>query len=178
MKKTGTDAPIPLRKLFLFALILLVQWLSPSSLLAQDNIITGTVLNTNGEPVQGASISVKGANIHAVTDVAGKFTIKASPQNILVISHVSYVTIEDKFDGSRPLQITLQAKAAELNNVVVIGYGTQKKADLTGAIVTVSGTELNKRVVTNPTQLLQGKLPGSPSHRPREKPATKDLSFG
>ena len=149
-----------LHKLFLFVLLLLLQYLSPSSLWAQDGSITGTVLNGNGEPVSGASVSVKGSKISTLTDVNGKFTIKASSQSVLVISNIGYGTIEEKIGSRLSLNITLQEKATELNNVVVVGYGTQKKADLTGAIATVSGAELTKRVVTNPTQLLQGKLPG------------------
>ena len=146
-------------KLLLFLAILL-QSLASTTLWAQDELITGTVLNGNGEPVSGASITVKGTNTSTLTDATGKFSIKVSARSTLVISHIAYGTIEQKFDGRGPLKITLQERATELNNVVVVGYGTQKKADLTGAIATVSGAELTKRVATNPTQLLQGKLPG------------------
>ncbi|HTI11955.1 MAG TPA: TonB-dependent receptor [Puia sp.] len=154
------NASPSLRKLLLFAMILLVHWLSPSSLSAQDNTITGTILNGNGEPVAGASVSVKGANISTRTDANGKFTLKAPIRGTLLISNIGYGTVEEKIDGKDAFRIILQEKATELNNVIVVGYGTQKKADLTGAIATVSGAELTKRVVTNPTQLLQGKLPG------------------
>lgn len=160
MKKTDTHIPLLLRKLPLFALLLLTQCLSPSPLWSQDGTISGTIINGNGEPVPGASVSVKGTNISTLTDANGKFTIKASSQRVLIISHIGYGTIENKPDGRHPLQITLQEKATELNNVIVVGYGTQKRADLTGAIATVSGAELTKRVVPNPTELLQGKLPG------------------
>lgn len=160
MKKIAIDVSLPLCKLFPFAVILLIQLLLSSSLFAQDSTITGTVLNGNGEPVAGASVSVKGTRLSTLTDDNGKFTLKAAPRSILLISHIGYGVIEVPSDNRRPLRITLQAKATELNNVVVVGYGTQKKADLTGAIATVSGCELTKRVATNPAQLLQGKLPG------------------
>ncbi|HSC39869.1 MAG TPA: SusC/RagA family TonB-linked outer membrane protein, partial [Chitinophagaceae bacterium] len=74
--------------------------------------------------------------------------------------YVGYAALEEKINGRQTVDISLKAKASELNDVVVVGYGTQKKANLTGAVVTVSGADLTKRIATNPSQLLQGKLPG------------------
>ncbi len=143
----------------LLALVLGLQLLS-FSLLAQQVTVTGTITNEKGEPLPGVTVSVKGTSATVLTDPNGKYNIKASPQGILAVSSIGYTGIEEKIDGRQTINITLKEKVAELNDVVVVGYGTQKKADLTGAIVTVSGSELTKRVATNPTQLLQGKLPG------------------
>ncbi|HVW59420.1 MAG TPA: carboxypeptidase-like regulatory domain-containing protein, partial [Puia sp.] len=148
---------IQAHKLLPLALVLLfLQQL----VLAQTVPVTGTVKDDKGSPVVGATITVKGTATAAQTDANGKYNIKAPPQATLTISAIGYGTLEEKINGRTAIDVTLQEKAAELNNVVVVGYGTQKKADLTGAIATVSGGDLNKRVATDPTQLLQGKLPG------------------
>ena len=127
---------------------------------AQTISVKGTIKNEKGEALPGATVSVKGKPVSAVTDQDGKFTIAVSPQGTLSISDIGYSTIEEKVNARTELLIVLQQKAAELNDVVVVGYGTQKKADLTGAVVAVTGSEMNKRIATDPTQLLQGKLPG------------------
>jgi len=142
--------------LLLTAFLLFLQQL----VVAQTGSVTGTVKDDKGAPIPGVTITIKGATAAVVTDVNGKYTIKAPPQGILIISAVGYGTLEEKINGRAAIDVSLREKAAELNNVVVVGYGTQKKADLTGAIATVSGGDLNKRVATDPTQLLQGKLPG------------------
>lgn len=142
------------------AIPILLLLMLPAALSAQEGAVTGSVVNEKGEPVAGATVSVKGTPAGVQTDANGRFSIKASPQGVLSISYVGYTPIEEKIGGRQSITITLKEKATELNDVVVVGYGTQKKADLTGAVVTVSGTELTKRVATNPTQLLQGKMPG------------------
>ncbi|MBS1565062.1 MAG: TonB-dependent receptor [Bacteroidetes bacterium] len=127
---------------------------------AQTGTVTGVVLNEKGEAVSGVTVSVKGTGTGTQTDVNGRFTLKAPSQGTLTFSFVGYAPAEEKINGRSIINITLQSKATELNDVVVVGYGTQKKTDLTGAVVSVSGSELTKRVATNPTQLLQGKMPG------------------
>jgi len=126
----------------------------------QTLTVKGTIKNENGEALPGVTVSVKGRPTSTVTDKDGNFTIQASPQGILSISAIGYSTTEEKINGHAEFLIVLKQKAAELNDVVVVGYGTQKKADLTGAVVAVTGSEMNKRIATDPTQLLQGKLPG------------------
>jgi len=162
MESSGysTIAGKHLRPLLLI-IALLVQILFSPHLYAQSSTVTGTVKDAKGVPQQGVSVNVKGSTVNTATDAAGKFTIPvADPQATLVFSHVGFLSFEEKLAGRKILDITLNEKPSDLNEVVVIGYGTQKKADLTGAIATVSGADLNKRVATDPTQLLQGKLPG------------------
>jgi len=127
---------------------------------AQTTTVTGTISDENGTRLAGITITIKGTTTATVTDSTGKYSIRAPAGGTLVISAVGYGTVEERIGGRTTVNISLKEKAAELNNVVVVGYGTQKKADLTGAIASVSGTDLNKRVATDPTQLLQGKLPG------------------
>ncbi|HEY4148367.1 MAG TPA: TonB-dependent receptor [Chitinophagaceae bacterium] len=147
-------------KCFLAVVLLLALYLAPSSLQAQTITITGVISNEKGEALQGVTVSLKGNSTTVLTDVYGKYNIKAPSGGTLSVSSIGYADMEEKIGGRTAINFTLKEKVAELNDVVVVGYGTQKKADLTGAIVTVSGSELTKRVATNPTQLLQGKLPG------------------
>lgn len=147
-------------KLCLLAMLLLLQYLFPAPSTAQTIRITGVVMNEKGEPLPGVTVSLKGGTANAITDQQGKYAIQAPAQGLLIVSNIGYADVEENIDGRRIINIVLKEKANELNNVVVVGYGTQKKADLTGAIATVSGSELTKRVATDPTQLLQGKLPG------------------
>ena len=149
-----------INKLLLSAAILLALYMIPSSLVAQNITVTGVITNEQGEPLPGANVLLKGTTTATQSGAAGKFSIQAPSQGVLIISNVGYTNLEEPINGRQTVNITLKSKAADLNDVVVVGYGTQKKANLTGAIATVSGSELTKRVATNPAQLLQGKLPG------------------
>ncbi|HLZ87249.1 MAG TPA: TonB-dependent receptor [Puia sp.] len=156
MKKKTFPAFLFHPRLILFFLILCLHLAS----FAQPIIIKGRVKNEKGEPLPGATIAVKGTTTTTVSDNEGAFSIQAPPQGNLIITAVGYAGSEEKIGGRVDLLIVLHQKAAELNDVVVVGYGTQKRADLTGAVVAVTGAEMNKRIATDPTQLLQGKLPG------------------
>jgi len=147
---------INLPKGIFFLLLLSIHHVLP----AQTTPVKGSVRNEKGEALPGATVTVKGRPTSAATDQDGNFTIQAPPGATLTISAVGYAPYEQKLNGRAELNVVLQLKAAELNDVVVVGYGTQKKADLTGAVVAVTGSEMNKRIATDPTQLLQGKLPG------------------
>ena len=128
---------------------------------AQDTQINGTIKDEKGAALSGVTVTIKGTKTNALSDTNGKFSLLAHlPQVTLVFSHVGYTTHEEKLSGQTSLNIILKEQSTSMNEVVVVGYGTQKKIDLTGAIATVTGADLNKRVATDPTQLLQGKLPG------------------
>lgn len=123
--------------------------------------IQGKVLDEKGLPLIGVNIRIKGTTVGAVTDVNGHYKINVPDgQSVLVFSYVGYLTQEVVAGKNNTLNITLKESTNALNEVIVVGYGTQRKADLTGSVATITGTELNKRVATDPTQLLQGKLPG------------------
>ncbi|MBN9298040.1 MAG: TonB-dependent receptor [Filimonas sp.] len=161
MKKPGHFLASGWLRRWVFTAIVLFQLLFSSLLYAQSSTVGGIVRDSKGSPQQGVSVNVKGTSVNSTTDAEGKFTIKvASLQATLVFTHISFSTQEENLAGRKQIEIVLTEKATDLNEVVVVGYGTQKKTDLTGAIATVSGADLNKRVATDPTQLLQGKLPG------------------
>jgi TonB-linked SusC/RagA family outer membrane protein len=128
---------------------------------AQTQRVSGTIKDETGAPMRGATITVKGTGLSAMSDSTGRFALTVnSTRPILVFSFTGYATTEIPVNHHPTIDVTLKPTTANLNDVVVIGYGTQKKADLTGAIATVTGADLNKRIATDPTQLLQGKLPG------------------
>lgn len=127
----------------------------------QEKKVTGKVIDDNGEPVIGANVVVKGTTIGAITDVNGEFSIQVPSDNsILEISYIGYKSQEISVKGQKSLDITLMSNAENLEEVVVVGYGTQKKVNLTGAVQSVSSEQLVKRNVANSSQALQGLIPG------------------
>lgn len=123
--------------------------------------ITGRVLDDKGEPVSGASIVVKGSTTGTSTDQQGNFKLSISQSRaVLVVSSVGYQTQEVTVTGSGPVDIVLVKKADTIEDVVVIGFGTQKKVDVTGAIATVSGDKVNEGINQSVAHALQGRAPG------------------
>lgn len=126
----------------------------------QGALITGRVTDTNGEVIIGGSIKVKGASTGTVTDIDGNFSLIVPAKATLVISYIGYKTIEVPVNGKAPLSITLKEDTELLDEVVVVGYGTQKKATLTGSISQVGGEDLRKLAAVNLTNTLAGKTAG------------------
>lgn len=120
----------------------------------------GTVVDKDGVPVIGASIRVKGGQAAAVTDFDGNFTIDAADGAVLTVSYIGYVTQEVTASTKAPLQITLQEGNATLDEVVVVGYGVQKKKLVTGATVQVNGDDIQKLNTTSALGALQSQTPG------------------
>jgi len=122
--------------------------------------ITGKILNDNGEPLAGATISVKNGNITTTTDVDGSFSLNVPDANaILVITYTGYQTQEVTLNSRTSLNITLSA-SADLEGVVVVGYGTVKRKDVTGAIAGINQKDIRSRPVNNALQAMQGKVAG------------------
>ena len=125
-----------------------------------SNQCTGTITDANGEPIIGASVQVKGTHDGAVTDLDGRFSLSNVPKNAtLLISYVGFTTQEVTWKGS-PLKIRLTEDQQSLNEVVVVGYGTQKKANLSGSVAQINGKALENRPINNVTSGLQGLMPG------------------
>ena len=123
--------------------------------------VTGTVVDDKGEAVIGANILIKGTSKGAVTDLNGKFSIPAAKSSdVLVVSYVGFVSQEISLKGKSSVKVTLREDAQTLNDVVVIGYGTVKRRDLTGAVASVSGEKLAANPVPTIAEALQGQLPG------------------
>lgn len=122
--------------------------------------VTGRVVGADGAPVAGASVVVKGSKNGTAADADGRFTLTVADDAVLVISAIGYVTQEVAVGGRSEINLTLQVVANNLNEVVVIGYGTASKRDLTGSIVKVDGKEIADKPNVNPVSSLQGKVAG------------------
>ncbi len=118
------------------------------------------MIEQNGEPAIGATVMEKGTTNGTVTDIDGQFSLNVLPKATLVISYVGYDSQEIKVDGRTSFEITLKENNQLLDELVVVGYGTMKKSDMTGAISSVNGSDLAKRTTTNPAEALQGKIAG------------------
>ncbi|TAN01264.1 MAG: SusC/RagA family TonB-linked outer membrane protein [Chitinophagaceae bacterium] len=122
--------------------------------------INGSVVDSSGSPLVGVTIQVKGTTVGTVTDANGKFSIEVPDNAVLVISYIGYQTKEVSVDGQEVLKIVLSSLNASLNEVVVIGYGSQQKKDLTGAISVVTAKEIANRPIVNLGEALQGQAAG------------------
>ena len=124
--------------------------------------ISGTVTDETGAPLPGATVIVKGTTNGTVTDIDGKFVIDADPDTdvILVVSYVGFYPKEVSVNGQSSIAVQLDLDVSQLNEIVVVGYGTQKRSDVTGSIASVNRENFNQGVVTNPGELMQGKLAG------------------
>ena len=133
-----------------------------TAVVQQQSVCKGTVVDNNGDPVVGASVFVvsNGQKKGSVTDLDGKFEIAGvASGSSLTISYVGYKTQQVTWSG-KDLKVTLQENSEMLDNVVVVGYGTQKKVNLTGAVSVVNSKQLESRPVTSVAQALQGEVPG------------------
>jgi TonB-dependent starch-binding outer membrane protein SusC len=155
MKKQLHKA-LPAPCILLIALLLLL----PGWGHAQANKISGTVTGGSGKALPAATISVKQTNTSVVSDANGKFSIDADPGQTLVVSTIGYETRELTIDGKSSVVISLLQSNATMDEVIVIGYGTQKKKDLTGAISSVNIAETKKYSASDLSQLLQGRVTG------------------
>ncbi|MEL6276630.1 MAG: SusC/RagA family TonB-linked outer membrane protein, partial [Bacteroidota bacterium] len=138
---------------------LIVLILGSTLLRAQDRTITGTV-TSEGTPLIGVSILKKGTTSGTTSDLEGNFSISGNSEDVLIFSYLGYSDQEITVGNSSVVNVELSSDATNLDEVVVVGYGYQKKSDLTGAVSTVSGTELGKFPVANATESLQGRLAG------------------
>lgn len=146
-------------KLILF---LLLNQLFGNSIFAQDQFkVTGKVIDVENVPIVGATVMIKGTLSGTVTDVDGKFSLNVkSPEDVLMISFIGYENKEVKVSPNKELHIILEEDNLILDEVVVVGYGTQKKANLTGAVTSVTLDDVEGRALANVGQALQGKIPG------------------
>ena len=127
--------------------------------LAQQKTITGTVIDTRHEPVIGASVLEKGTSNGTITNLDGEYSLKVSPGATLVFSYIGYKTQEIRVSANTNINVTLAEDAEQLQEVVVVGYGVQKKSSL-GSVASVSSKEIVKQLSSNVASTLQGRTPG------------------
>ena len=142
----------PLVLLFLLCLLPMGAW--------AQGVVKGIVNDEAGDPIIGATVKVVGTNTGAITDMDGKFSVNAASNAQLSVSYVGYVTQKVNVAGKSNLVITMKEDAQSLSDVVVIGYGVQKKSDLTGAVASVKGEDIKNLSTSDAGAAMQGKVSG------------------
>jgi len=128
---------------------------------AQSRVIKGTVIDENKEALVGVNVLIKGSDLGTTTGLSGEFSIESTMENpTLIFSYVGYKTKEILVNNELTLSVSLEADLTTLSEVVVIGYGTQKKSDLTGSVVSLNKERLSQLPNANFAQALQGSVPG------------------
>lgn len=142
--------------------LLMLTLLTLGNITAQTNTVTvkGLVTDINQEPLIGVSVVVKGSTVGTTTDIDGLFSIKVEPNSALIFSYVGFNNKEIKVSSSEDVKIILEEDSKLLDEVVVIGYGSVKKKDMTGSISAIGEKDFAKGVATSPAQLLSGKVAG------------------
>lgn len=141
-------------------MVCLIGMLLPMCMFAQQITVQGIVKDQTGETVIGASVMEKGTTNGTITGIDGDFSLNMSPNGTLVVSFVGYKTQEVQVKGQKQLQVVLSEDAEMLDEVVVIGYGTMKKSDLTGAVSSIGNKDIKDSPVSNLGQAIQGKISG------------------
>ncbi len=142
-------------------ILLLLSFLFSGILYSQEKTITGAIVDKAGEPLLGVSIAIKGTTIGTITDIDGNFTLKVpSDDAVIVATYVGYADQQIKVGNATEIKIVMEESVTELDQVVVIGYGTQKKSDLTGAVASVSSEDLLATPVARIDEALTGRAAG------------------
>jgi hypothetical protein len=164
MVPASTSAPLCPYNWLPVLLCLLLSVFAPVALLAQDVRIRGRITSEAGQPAANVTVQVKGTSIATSTDAAGNYSITAPSNGTLVISSVGFGTKEISINGRQTLDIALATVISDLDQVVVVGYGTQRRRDVTGAVVSVNEKTLKEVPAPNVIAQLKGRTPGQPHH--------------
>ena len=153
-------------------------FLLSGSVFAQSQKITGTVKDNQGEVLPGVSVKIKGAATGTVTNANGVFNITVTDNNaVLVFTYVGYVAQEKPVAGSATINVVMAPSSNNLNDVVVVGYGVQKKVNVIGSVVAVSSKELEDRPIASVSQALSGLVPGAYIHQSSGQPGSDGASI-
>lgn len=162
LKKFIREFLIPGKRIGGMFCLILCLVLMNGTLYSQNNTVKGVVTDaSNNDPLPGVNIIIKGTQNGVVTDMDGKYQITVSSSDaVLQFSSIGYMNEETAIAGRSTIDMTLSPDVASIDEVVVIGYGTAKRKDLTGSIATMSGEKLEKIPIANAAEAIQGRLPG------------------
>ncbi len=158
-------------KILLFVALVCLAVL-PSMVWAQDIVVKGIVKDPSGNPVPGASVTIKGTDHGAVSGTNGAFTVHVSSQATLVFSAVGFATKEVAVNGQAEVEVTLAITDTKLTDVVVVGYGSQKRKDITSSIATIDTKDIGSRPAISTAEALQGKAAGVQVIQPSGAPGS------
>src|SRR5210317_1544533 len=147
-------------KIYTFKNILLVALLLFTSMIYAQTQITGVVTDEKGSPLPGVNILLKGSNKGVVSDFEGNYSIDAPTNGILEYSYIGYLTQSVNINGRTTINVSMELSSEAFDEVVVIGYGSQNRADVTGAVTSISTEVLESRPITNIEEALQGQATG------------------
>ena len=152
--------------------------LIPTEIFAQRSIlVSGIVMDENNEPVIGGTVMVKNTTIGTTTDLEGHYSINAPDNSVIVFSYIGYKTVEEKVNGRTTINVTMQTDATALDEVVVVGYGTQRRGSITGAVAGVKGQDMIKTKNENPQNMLTGRIAGLRVWQKSSEPGTFNNTF-
>ncbi len=158
-------------------LIVLLMVFMPFSLRAQNITISGRITDSGNEPVVGATVSVKNTTIGTITDINGGYSISAPGNATLMFQFLGFTTKEEKINGRTTINVVMDVDNQDLDEVVVVGYGSQKKVTLTGAVSGIKGNEMLQTKNENPQNMLNGRIAGVRVWQKSAEPGTFDNSF-
>ncbi|NPE47721.1 TonB-dependent receptor [Sphingobacterium sp. arapr2] len=165
--------PVPKRILLqCWLLASLLFFTAVQSVCAQDKLVKGFVSDQQKRPIEGATVAVKGGAKHTTTDSKGAFAIEAQSSSVLIFTNVGYKTAEMPVGTNSNLQVTLASDDIAMQEVVVIGYGTQRKEAVTGSVASVSGSTMNEVPAANISRALQGRIAGVNMQQNSSKPGS------
>lgn len=146
-----------MKRLYVFSLLTLLM---PLSMMAQDISVQGSVRDDSGEPIIGATVRQKGSTKGAITDIDGNFSLDVPGNATLTVSYVGFTTQDVAVNGRKQIAVVLKDDSQTLGEVVVVGYGTMRKSDLTGAVGSLGSKDIEDAPVANLGQAIQGKIAG------------------
>ncbi len=141
-------------------LLLLLVSLAFSQVMAQTSGLTGTISGTDGELLPGVNVVVKGTTSGVISDVNGNYSITVKKDDVLVFSFIGFRSLEIPVDGRKVINVTMESESVDLEEIVAVGYGSQKRASVTGAVATVDSKKLTVAPTASTTNTLAGRLPG------------------
>lgn len=165
--------PGSLARFFVCMAIAFMAALYPAGSLAQSTVtVTGTVTDEQNEPLIGATVMMKGSSVGTSTDIDGAYSLQVPSNAVLVFSYVGYNSIEEKLNGRKVINVSMSADAQLMDEVVVVGYGTQRRGSVTGAVASVKGDEMLQTKSENPQNMLTGRVPGLRVWQKSSEPGT------
>jgi len=160
------------------SILLLLVFVFPLSLWAQNQVVTGRITDSNNEPIIGASVMVKNLKEGTITNGEGRYSVKASENATLVFKYIGLTTKEEKVGNRKEINVVMnEIKNIALDELVVVGYGTQKKVTLTGAVGGVKGSDMIKTKNENPQNMLTGKIAGVRVWQKSAEPGSFNANF-
>ena len=167
------------KRLLNYVIVLLVCLISSAESFAQGTKfqVKGNVTDASREPIVGATIKVKGTSQGVITNIDGEYSIDTRSNAILEFSYIGYVSQEVPVSGSKIINVTLQEEVSKLDEVVVVGYGTQKKISVTGSVSNVSTKEIAKIATPSLSNTLGGQIPGIVTRQATGEPGYDQASI-